>query len=99
MSDHVHMLISVPPKHSVSYVAGYIKGKSAIHIAREFGGVKNGFRGVAFWARGYYVSTVGADAQTVREYIRHQAASNRMPAWPARAKRSDVQATGFAGGT
>ena len=77
MPDHVHMLISVPPKHSVSYVVGYIKGKSAIHIAREFGGVRNGFRGVAFWARGYYVSTVGADEHAVREYIRHQEDSDR----------------------
>jgi putative transposase len=77
MPDHVHMLISVPPKHSVAYVVGYIKGKSAIHIAREFGGVKSGFRGVTFWARGYYVSTVGADEHAVREYIRHQEDNGR----------------------
>ena len=77
MSDHVHMLIRVPPKHSVAHVVGYIKGKSAIYIAREFGGVKGGFRGVAFWARGYYVSTVGADEHAVREYIRHQEDNDR----------------------
>jgi putative transposase len=77
MPDHVHMLISVPPKHSVAYVVGYIKGKSAIHIAREFGNVKSGFRGVTFWARGYYVSTVGADEHAVREYIRHQEDNDR----------------------
>ena len=77
MPDHVHMLISVPPKHSVAYVVGYIKGKSAIHIAREFGHVKSGYRSVAFWARGYYVSTVGADEHAVREYIRHQEDNDR----------------------
>jgi len=77
MPDHVHMLISVPPKHSVAYVVGYVKGKGAIHIAREFGGVKSGFRGVTFWARGYYVSTAGADGHAVREYIRHQEDNDR----------------------
>lgn len=72
MSDHVHMLISIPPKHSVAQVIGYIKGKSAIHIAREFGGYKRNFRGQSFWARGYFVSTVGRDEKMIREYIRHQ---------------------------
>ena len=57
--DHVHLLISIPPKHSMSQVAGYLKGKSAIHIARVFMGRKKNFVGQNFWARGYYVTTIG----------------------------------------
>jgi putative transposase len=72
MPDHVHMLISIPPKYSVAQIIGYIKGKSAIHIARTYGGRKRNFVGQHFWARGYFVSTVGADEKTVREYIKHQ---------------------------
>jgi len=72
MSDHVHMMISIPPKYSVAQVIGYIKGKSAIHIAREFAGRKRNFVGQKFWARGYFVSTVGRDEAVIREYIRHQ---------------------------
>ena len=72
MPDHVHMLISIPPKHSVAQVVGYIKGKSAIHIAREFGGRKRNFVGQHFWARGYFVSTVGRDETVIREYIQRQ---------------------------
>ena len=60
--DHVHMMISIPPKYAVSQVVGYIKGKSAIHIARNFGSRKRNFVGQHFWARGYFVSTVGRDA-------------------------------------
>ena len=71
MPDHVHMLISVPPKFSVAQVVGYIKGKSAIHIARVLRGRRN-VRGEHFWARGYYVSTVGHDEEKVRKYIREQ---------------------------
>ncbi len=70
MVDHVHMMISIPPKYSVAQVIGYIKGKSAIHIAREFGGRKRNFVGQHFWARGYFVSTVGRDEAVIREYIR-----------------------------
>ena len=70
--DHVHMLISIPPKYAVSAVIGYIKGKSAIHVAREYGGKKKNFVGQQFWARGFYVSTVGRDEKTIREYIRAQ---------------------------
>jgi len=70
--DHVHMMISIPPKYSVAQVIGYIKGKSAIHIAREFSGRKKNFVGQSFWARGYFVSTVGRDEAMIREYIRHQ---------------------------
>lgn len=71
-SDHVHMLISIPPKYSVSQVVGFIKGKSAIHIARNFMGQRRNFTGQHFWARGYYVSTVGRDEATIRLYIRNQ---------------------------
>ena len=72
MEDHVHMLISIPPKYSVSSVIGYIKGKSAIYIARNFQGRKRNFVGESFWARGFYVSTVGRDEKTIREYIKNQ---------------------------
>ena len=72
MPDHVHMMLSIPPKYSVSQVIGYMKGKSAIHIAREFAGRKRNFVGQSFWARGYFVSTVGRDEAVIREYIRQQ---------------------------
>ncbi len=72
MPDHVHMMLSIPPKYSVAQVIGYIKGKSAIHIAREFAGRKRNFVGQHFWARGYFVSTVGRDEAVIRDYIRHQ---------------------------
>jgi putative transposase len=72
MPDHVHMLISIPPKYAVSQVVGYIKGKSAIHLARVYGERKRNFVGQHFWARGYFVSTVGRDEEAVRRYIRHQ---------------------------
>ena len=77
MPDHVHILISIPPKHSVSQVVGFIKGKSAIAIARTFMGRKQNFTGQHFWARGYYVSTVGKDEQAVRNYIQHQEAEDK----------------------
>jgi len=72
MLDHVHMLISIPPKYSVAQVVGYIKGKSAIHLARVYSERKRNFTGQSFWARGYYVSTVGRDEELIRSYIRHQ---------------------------
>ena len=72
MQDHVHMMISIPPKYAVSQVVGYIKGKSAIHLARVYGERKRSFVGQHFWARGYYVSTVGRDEQAIREYIKNQ---------------------------
>ena len=72
MADHVHMLISIAPKCSVAQIIGYIKGKSAIHVARVFVGQRKNFTGQHFWARGYFVSTVGRDEATIREYIRHQ---------------------------
>jgi len=72
MADHVHMMIAIPPKYAVSQVIGFIKGKSAIHLARVYGERKQGFVGQHFWARGYFVSTVGLDEEMVRGYIKHQ---------------------------
>jgi putative transposase len=72
LADHVHMMIAIPPKFAVSQVIGFIKGKSAIHLARVYGERKKNFVGQHFWARGYWVSTVGRDEATVREYIRKQ---------------------------
>ena len=72
MADHVHMLISIPPKYAVSQVVGFIKGKSAIHLARVYAERKRSFVGQHFWARGYFVSTVGRDEAVIREYIKHQ---------------------------
>ena len=72
MRDHVHMLVSIPPKYSVSQVVGYMKGKSAIHIARTFMGKPRNFTDESFWARGYFVSTVGRDEKEIREYIQKQ---------------------------
>jgi len=72
MPDHVHMLLSVPPKYSVSNVMGFIKGKSAIHIARVYAGRRRNFVGQHFWARGYWVSTVGKNEAAVRQYIQNQ---------------------------
>ena len=67
VADHVHMMISIPPKHSVSQVVGYIKGKIAIQIARQFSGRRRNFTGQHFWARGYFVSTVGRDEEVIRQ--------------------------------
>jgi len=76
-ADHVHMLLSIPPKYAVAQVVGYIKGKSAIHIARTYGGRQRNFVGEHFWARGYFVTTVGSDEEAVRQYIRAQEAEDR----------------------
>ncbi|HNY39575.1 MAG TPA: IS200/IS605 family transposase [Bryobacteraceae bacterium] len=72
MKDHVHMMISIPPKYAVSQVIGFSKGKSAIHLARVYGERKRNFVGQSFWARGYFVSTVGRDEATIRAYIQNQ---------------------------
>ena len=72
MADHVHLCLSIPPKFSVANTVGFLKGKSAIRIHREFLGRQKGFTGFHFWARGYCVSTVGLDEDVVREYIRNQ---------------------------
>lgn len=77
MPDHVHMMISIAPKYSVSQVVGYVKGKSAIHIARVYAGKRRNFVGQNFWARGFFVSTVGRDEEVIRRYIRHQEAEDR----------------------
>ena len=89
MPDHVHMMISIPPKYSVAQVVGYVKGKSAIHIARNFGERRRNFVGQHFWARGYFVSTVGRDEAVIREYIRHQEAEDRS------ARLGDLMPAGF----
>ena len=72
LPDHVHMLLSVPPKYSVSNVMGFIKGKSAIHIARVYVGRRRNYVGQHFWARGFWVSTVGKNEAAVRQYIQNQ---------------------------
>ncbi len=77
MPDHVHMMISIPPKYAVAQVVGFIKGKSAIHIARVYAERKRNFVGQHFWARGYFVSTVGRDEEVIRAYIRHQEHEDR----------------------
>ena len=77
MLDHVHMLISVPPKYAVAQVVGFIKGKSAIHIARGFMGRDRNFIGQHFWVRGYFVSTIGKDEKAIKEYIKKQEEEDR----------------------
>ena len=72
VADHVHMLLKIPPKYSVAEVIGYMKGKTAIAVARQFGGRQRNFSGERFWARGYAVSTVGYDEVKIRDYIKHQ---------------------------
>jgi putative transposase len=76
LQDHVHMLIAIPPKYAVSQVVGFIKGKSAIHMARTYGERKRSFVGEHFWARGFFVSTVGRDETVIRDYIRKQEAED-----------------------
>lgn len=76
-SDHVHVYISIPPKYAVAQVVGYIKGKSAIQIARTFAGRVRNFTGENFWARGYFASTVGRDEEVIRNYIRQQENEDR----------------------
>ena len=77
LADHIHLLISIPPKYSVSQTIGYLKGKSAIQIARTYMGRKKNFTGQHFWARGYFVSTVGADEEIIRNYIKRQEDEDR----------------------
>jgi putative transposase len=71
------MMISIPPKHAGAQVVGYIKGKSAIYIARNFGERRRNFVGQHFWARGYFVSTIGRDEEVIREYIQNQEEEDR----------------------
>ena len=77
MPDHVHMCIEIPPKYAVASVIGFLKGKSAIAIARKFKGKQRNFSGESFWARGYAVSTVGFELDAVKRYIRDQDVSDR----------------------
>jgi putative transposase len=70
--DHIHLCISIPPKYSVSTIVGYLKGKSAIIVFEKYSRLKKNFKGHSFWARGYYVSTVGLDEAKVRQYIQNQ---------------------------
>jgi putative transposase len=77
VANHVHMLISIPPKYAVAQVIGYLKGKSAIHSARTAGGRRRNFTGEHFWARGYFVSTVGRDEKAIRAYIQRQEQEDR----------------------
>jgi len=72
MPDHVHLCLSIPPKYSVAHTVGWLKGKSALRMHREFFGRERNFTGLHFWARGYCVSTVGPDEHVIREYIRQQ---------------------------
>jgi len=72
VQDHVHMLITIPPKYSVAEVIGYLKGKSAIAVARQFGSRKRNFNGEQFWARGYAVSTVGFELEHIKSYVKNQ---------------------------
>jgi putative transposase len=77
--DHVHMLIAIPPKYAVSQVVGYMKGKSAMYIARTYGERKRNYAGQHFWARGFFVSTIGRDEALVREYIeQHEREDQRL---------------------
>ena len=72
VQDHVHMLISIPPKYAPAEIVGYIKGKSAIAVARQFGGKQRNFNGERLWARGYAISTVGFNVEQIRHYVEHQ---------------------------
>jgi len=72
VQDHVHMLIKIPPKYAIAEIVGYIKGKSAIAVARQFSGRKRNFNGEKFWARGYAVSTVGFNELEITNYVKHQ---------------------------
>ncbi len=77
MPDHVHMLISIPPKHAVSSVVGYIKGKSAIHVARHVLKRGRNYAGQKLWARGYFVDSVGRNTEAIRIYIKNQEAEDQ----------------------
>ena len=77
MADHVHMLISVPPKLAVSSVVGYLQGKSAIHVARYVLKRERNYAGQSLWARGYFVDTTGRDTERIRQYIQEQDAEDR----------------------
>jgi len=77
-SDHIHMCLEIPPKYSVSSILGYLKGKTSILVFERYSRIRQNFRGHRFWARGYYVNTVGLDEKRVREYIRNQEENDRL---------------------
>ena len=79
--DHIHMLVEIPPKHSVSSFMGYLKGKSSIMIYNKWGNMKYKYRNRSFWCRGYYVDTVGKNTKAITEYIRHQLEEDRQEGW------------------
>ena len=76
--DHIHMLISIPPKYSVSQIMGYLKGKSSLMLYEQFGDLKFKYRNREFWCRGYYVDTVGKNTARIQEYIKHQLEEDKM---------------------
>ena len=71
-SDHIHLCVSIPPKYPVSTIVGYLKGKSAMMVFERYSRLKRNFKGHSFWARGYYVITVGLDEAKIRRYIQNQ---------------------------
>ncbi|MBE9594816.1 MAG: IS200/IS605 family transposase [Proteobacteria bacterium] len=71
-ADHIHMCLSIPPKFAVSTIVGYLKGKSTMIMFEKYSSLRRNFRGHHFWARGYYVNTVGLDEQKVKQYIKNQ---------------------------
>lgn len=76
--DHIHILVEIPPKHSVSSFMGYLKGKSSIMIYNKWGNMKYKYRNRSFWCRGYYVDTVGKNTKAITEYIQRQLEEDRM---------------------
>jgi putative transposase len=94
MPDHVDMLISIPPKLAVSSVVGYLKGKSAIHVARHVLKKERNYTGQSLWARGFLVDTVGRDTEKIRRYIQTQEAEDRrlgQMEFPVTNHRSETQ--------
>ena len=78
MPDHIHLLLSIPPKYSVSSIMGYLKGKSSLMIYEKFGNLKFKYRNREFWCRGYYVDTVGKNAKKIAEYIKNQLEEDKI---------------------
>ena len=78
MPDHVHLLLSIPPKQNISSFMGYLKGKSAMMIFQKHGNLKYKFGNCNFWSTGYYVSTVGLNEATIRKYIREQEEEDKL---------------------
>lgn len=77
MPDHVHMLISIPPKQSISTIVGFLKGKSSIWVAQNIANKQKNFAGHKFWARGYFVTTVGVNEEIVRKYVQNQESDDK----------------------